>query len=361
MFGVALGAMELGIGSTVSHVPPVRVRAEVLDRLASRQANAVSPAAEVGVPARVPAAWLERLGRKQRLAGGGNLAGRLEEPAMATPGPRVAVSLLAKLRTDILFAEVEDCATRHRSAAATSTRAAMRDVSAKQDAEAYAQAATAFLRGPRQLRDRFGSLLDGTDRTSDVVWEGVVDLRTSMVADVADLCKQTRFVRAEVPGDEEEGCSSPPPSPGVRRRALEALRESDVLLERCEQARARRKGHEIVGTDHPGCPLPDFPDVASPLLATPSDVAAAAMQSPSQTSPPMSPTACCVRAAAKAALQESTRLLSLASALETRSNQGAVEASTGSSSKSCGRNCSCSVNANYGRGRHFGARGHRRV
>mmetsp|Transcript_13754 Transcript_13754/g.31213 ORF Transcript_13754/g.31213 Transcript_13754/m.31213 type:complete len:197 (-) Transcript_13754:44-634(-) len=52
-----------------------------------------------------------------------------------------------------------------------------------------------FLTRARRLRDEFGSILDGSDRTTDVVLASTITLRGEMRAHVAELCRAAHEVR----------------------------------------------------------------------------------------------------------------------------------------------------------------------
>lgn len=194
-------------------------------------ADAAAAAEDLHRDIAIPSSWLQRASCKRHLPDKVR-TGRGRVSAAPPPLADEAVKpWLAKLRTECHLAELHRCAARHRSADAEETRQALRKARVVQDVEAHCHAAVEFLRGPRQLRDHFGSVLDGTDRTADAILEGVADLRNAMLADVANLCCKSR--EARMWGKDTARDESALPSNKVRWEVLEATLESDRLLERC--------------------------------------------------------------------------------------------------------------------------------
>jgi len=211
----------------------------------------------------VPLAWLERCrsvtadvagrgdghGRGEARAsdplGGGTSGARRpasrwrhgthEEPAPPAVAPLALQPWLARLEAADRAWRLMRAAQEERSEESAREREALQKVRAQQSVVEHCRESVAFLRGPRQLRDRFGSVQDGTDRTYDVVLQANMDLRDAGKELIADLCRATREARRTSPGSPREGLgSSLPPSPRlVRRRAKEAIKASGLLLQQC--------------------------------------------------------------------------------------------------------------------------------
>jgi len=221
--------MDETCGKDCQSPRPIHVQRALLEQLRRRchdGARKDHAAAAHTETMRVPRSWVERLQHE------------LAQPQLEVELPKQSESFvgadtwLAKLRTENLHADLARSATQHRSPEAVAVRREVQSERATQSVEEHFRSSMDFLKGPRQLRDRFGSSLAGTDCTADVVLQEVADLRTAMLADVADLCRRSRAARLEEQLSE-------PPSPGIRRRAIEALEDSDRLLAACNASHAR--------------------------------------------------------------------------------------------------------------------------
>lgn len=224
------------------------VRKEVLERALQRQCVAAAGKLLDEVPVRlrgvrVPSVWLGRLHGERH--GNADAATPLSDTApravarpMTVPprrqrgslpqppaSPLALESWLGKLSAT--NGPQQLVALRLHSAEAAKTRTALQRVRATQNVSSHCHAATDFLRGQRQLRDRFGSVTDGTDCTSDVVWEGILGMRHAGKELIGELCRQSRLARVHAPALEADLPSD------IRRDANEALRTSERLLRCC--------------------------------------------------------------------------------------------------------------------------------
>lgn len=223
--------------SDVSHV---RVRQGLLQRLESRRGGAESAGLVTAqseehnsllADVKAPVSWLDRLDGKRTTP---PLAVSTSHDVCAD---RMATaSWLAKVRAENRFHEVSRRATEHRCPSARSRHNDLRRARAPQELQAHCRASVEFLRGPRQLRDRFGSVLDGTDQTADVVFAQTVDLRSAMMSDVADLCRRVRETRFEEldhsPRSDRSPDSDSETLVQTRVAADAALEESERVLAR---------------------------------------------------------------------------------------------------------------------------------
>lgn len=228
------------MASNTAGVSHVRVRQGLLQRLESRR-DGTDPAelvsAHGGKPqplpsdVKAPASWLERLGGTRTAPP----PAACSLHTLCADGTATA-SWLAKVRAENRFHEVSRCATEHRCLSARARHNDLRRARAPQELQAHCHASVEFLRGPRQLRDRFGSVLDGTDQTADVVLAETLDLRSVMMADVADLCRRVRETRF---GESDQS----PRSDGSLSSDSETLMQTrvaaDAALDESERVLAR--------------------------------------------------------------------------------------------------------------------------
>lgn len=153
----------------------------------------------------------------------------------SVPATPVAESLIRswtwRLQTDLTHARLEEEATEH-CAAAQRARQALARSRARQAADAHCRSLTTRLREVRPIRERFGSCLDGTDRTQDLVLEHAIDLRSKAQAAAAELCGVRAQTLLEVAAEEGGVPESPPAGYAVRLAARMASLESEELLQR---------------------------------------------------------------------------------------------------------------------------------
>merc|ERR1712194_719457 len=119
--------------------------------------------------------------------------------------------LLARLRAVNGYPDIKKDATSHRNAEADNLRAELLRVRARQEVDEHCRERASFLEGPRFLRDKFGSVLNRTDRTSDAVLEDCIAMRSDALAFSAELCRRAHEARTW--SVEVDPSASPPPSP----------------------------------------------------------------------------------------------------------------------------------------------------
>mmetsp|Transcript_22996 Transcript_22996/g.34576 ORF Transcript_22996/g.34576 Transcript_22996/m.34576 type:complete len:308 (+) Transcript_22996:81-1004(+) len=190
----------------------------------------------------VPRAWLERLRRGE---GGGMVSCRLphDPPSPSTPeqdeeeeeeeaSPQMAVhplpleAWITKLQARTMEADWPRRREEAKRAAEGLKRRAkeLAEVRLEEVTTRYCQQRIEFLRGPRRLREQFGSALNGTDKTADVIRDWNLHVASSTQA------------RCGAPARDD----SPQLSPRLRKRTLRdadrALQASRRLLLGCQAA-----------------------------------------------------------------------------------------------------------------------------
>ncbi|CAE8736300.1 unnamed protein product, partial [Polarella glacialis] len=231
------------------------VRQEVLDRAVQRglcsESHKPQAAQHLDPISEVPREWLCRLQRpspeasagaadvRQKGASASASSRQRDLPGSATkvPEPRgeVLAPWIAKLHSELCMVKTNKAASRHRQPEAAAARGALQETHARQALDAYCHDSADFLRGPRFLRDKFGSALDGTEhRTDEVVMLEVERSFAEARELAAELRKASLDTRVYVrTAPRRTSGETTPPSPGVRQRADEALQDSEQLLRRC--------------------------------------------------------------------------------------------------------------------------------
>eukprot|EP00929_Paragymnodinium_shiwhaense_P044952 TRINITY_DN23029_c0_g5_i2.p2 TRINITY_DN23029_c0_g5~~TRINITY_DN23029_c0_g5_i2.p2 ORF type:complete len:441 (-),score=107.57 TRINITY_DN23029_c0_g5_i2:1614-2936(-) len=239
----------------------VRVHQDVLARAKARAAASTDckvPAPTPAVSGNALSGWLMRLEAGRQKGGDVNAAARKRgerqplkaaapntyEMAGGAPAPsgRAAATWLAKLRQPA--PELQGGVSAESAAEMPAYFRRCVDI----EVERHCQMRTAFLRGPRQLRQQFGSVLDGTDQTADVVLDAATELQTEAVAAVADFCRRSREARSSliVESTGREDSDMGPTPNRTRAEALAALWRSDRLLRACGVLAATPENHEEV-------------------------------------------------------------------------------------------------------------------
>lgn len=287
----------------------VRVRREVLLRLESRRGGSdlvESVSAHGCEPpllppdVKAPVSWLQRLGG-ERTAPPLSVC---NSDTLCADG-RATASWLAKIRVENRFHEVSRRAMEHSCPSARARHNALRRARAPQELQAHCHASVEFLRGPRQLRDRFGSVIDGTDRTADVALAETADLRSAMMADVSDLCRRARETRFEG-ADQFRQSEDPPRSESETLAYTRAA--ADAALKESERVLASGVLQDGVVTLEIVSGLGEFMSPGMGSRARLKQLLASGTESSDGESAPPSPG---VRDRAEEALQESNRLLAV--------------------------------------------------
>eukprot|EP00933_Yihiella_yeosuensis_P028507 TRINITY_DN22334_c0_g1_i1.p1 TRINITY_DN22334_c0_g1~~TRINITY_DN22334_c0_g1_i1.p1 ORF type:complete len:320 (+),score=66.35 TRINITY_DN22334_c0_g1_i1:71-961(+) len=218
------------------------VRQALLDRVVRRR-NQLADSKPVDAPTlsqkTVPEAWLQRLESGIKRADDDEKIKRSSRSRLLNgrsadalhPGNEALIPWLTKLKTELQHAELQKASTRHLSEDALAARAALQKERSRQCLEEYCVAATNFLNGPRQLREKFGSVLDGTEhRTDEVVMDEIVGLREAGREFSMQLRRMSLAARAHVSLPITEESELPF---DLRQQVDEALEDSEKLLAKC--------------------------------------------------------------------------------------------------------------------------------
>jgi len=110
-----------------------------------------------------------------------------------------------------------------------SIRTSLQEQHRRQAIEAKCRSGIAFLKGPRQLRDRFGSALNSSDISADVIFQEGLEIHHAAIEDVSRMCRLSQAARNESPPTLDTS------SIGIQHRADLQLITSDCLLAKCEE------------------------------------------------------------------------------------------------------------------------------